>query len=43
MNGQRASASNFLLDGLENNNDLLVTGPLQALVPEAVQEYACRP
>jgi hypothetical protein len=36
--GQRPSASNFLLDGLENNN-YIVTGPLQALVPEAVEEY----
>jgi hypothetical protein len=36
--GQRPSASNFLLDGLENNN-YLVTGPLQQLVPEAVEEY----
>lgn len=36
--GQRPSASNFLLDGLENNN-YLVTGPLQTLVPEAVEEY----
>jgi hypothetical protein len=36
--GQRPSASNFLLDGLENNN-YLVTGPLQGLVPEAVEEY----
>src|SRR5271170_4600019 len=32
--GQRPSASNFLLDGLENDN-YLVTGPLQTLVPEA--------
>src|ERR1700677_4262541 len=36
--GQRTSASNFLLDGLENNNSI-VTGPLQPLVPEAVEEY----
>ena len=38
INGQRPSASNFMLDGLENNN-YLVTGPLSALAPEAVQEY----
>jgi hypothetical protein len=36
--GQRPSASNFLLDGLENNNSL-VTGPLTVLNPEAIQEY----
>jgi hypothetical protein len=38
INGQRPSASNFLLDGLENNNYLL-TGPLNPVAPEAVQEY----
>ena len=38
VNGQRPSASNFLLDGVENNN-YLVTGPLTAVAPEAVQEY----
>ena len=38
INGQRPSASNFLLDGLENNN-YLVTGPLMAVAPEAIQEY----
>jgi hypothetical protein len=38
INGQRPSASNFLLDGLENNNNL-VTGPLSVVAPEAVQEY----
>ena len=37
-NGQRPSASNLLLDGLENNN-YLVTGPLSAVAPESVQEY----
>lgn len=37
-NGQRPSASNFLLDGLENNNYLL-TGPLVTVAPQAVQEY----
>ena len=38
VNGQRPSASNFLLDGVENNN-YLITGPLTAEAPEAVQEY----
>ncbi|MEX2262570.1 MAG: carboxypeptidase regulatory-like domain-containing protein [Bryobacteraceae bacterium] len=38
INGQRPSASNFLLDGLENNN-YLVTGPLTSIAPEAIQEY----
>ncbi len=37
-NGQRPSSSNFLLDGLENNNSQ-ITGPLGAVSPEAVQEY----
>ncbi len=38
INGQRPSASNFLLDGLENNN-YLTSGPLTAIAPEAIQEY----
>lgn len=38
VNGQRPSASNFLLDGLENNN-YLITGPAVTVPPEAVQEY----
>jgi hypothetical protein len=38
INGQRPSSSNFLLDGLENNN-YLVTGPLTPIAPEAIQEY----
>jgi hypothetical protein len=38
IGGQRPSASNFMLDGLENNN-YLVTGPSTAVAPEAVQEY----
>ena len=38
VNGQRPSSSNFLLDGLENNN-YLITGPLVKLAPEAIQEY----
>ena len=37
-NGQRPSASNFLLDGLENNNTL-VSGPLTPIAPEAIAEY----
>ncbi|HEV8148087.1 MAG TPA: carboxypeptidase-like regulatory domain-containing protein, partial [Bryobacteraceae bacterium] len=36
--GQRPSASNYLLDGLEFNNSL-VTGPAARIAPEAVQEY----
>jgi hypothetical protein len=38
FNGQRPSASNFLLDGVENNNSL-VSGPLATVAPEAVDEY----
>ncbi len=38
ITGQRPSSSNFMLDGLENNN-YLVTGPLTAIAPEAIQEY----
>ena len=38
INGQRPSASNYLLDGVENNN-YLVTGPLSIAPPEAIQEY----
>ena len=38
VNGQRPSSSNFLLDGLENNN-YLITGPLAVVAPEAIQEY----
>ena len=38
VNGQRPSASNFLLDGVENNN-YLITGPLITVAPEAIQEY----
>jgi hypothetical protein len=36
--GQRVSSSNFLLDGLENNN-YTITGPLSPLPPEAMGEY----
>jgi hypothetical protein len=38
INGQRVSSSNFLLDGIENNNYLL-SGPLTALPPEETGEY----
>jgi hypothetical protein len=38
VNGQRPSSSNFLLDGLENNN-YLITGPLATVAPETLQEY----
>jgi hypothetical protein len=38
VNGQRPSSSNYLLDGLENDN-YLITGPLATVAPEAVQEY----
>ena len=38
VNGQRPTASSYLLDGLENNNTL-ITGPLTALAPEMIQEY----
>ncbi len=38
VNGQRPSASNFLLDGIENNNYVL-SGPLTPVAPEALGEY----
>ena len=38
VNGQRVASSNFLLDGVDNN-DLLVTGPATRISAEAVQEY----
>src|SRR5947209_6785767 len=38
INGQRPSSSNFLLDGVENNN-YLITGPFAPLPPEAVEQY----
>ena len=38
VNGQRPSSSNYLLDGVENNN-YLITGPLTPIAPEAIQEY----
>jgi hypothetical protein len=37
-NGQRPTASNYLMDGVQNNNTL-ITGPLTSLAPEMVQEY----
>lgn len=38
INGTRPTSSNFMLDGVENNN-YLTTGPLTAITPEATQEY----
>ncbi len=38
VSGQRPSSSNFLLDGVDNNS-LLATGPLGAVVPEFIAEY----
>jgi len=38
INGTRPTSSNFLLDGVENNN-YLITGPLTPIAPEAIQEY----
>jgi hypothetical protein len=38
VTGQRPSSSNYLLDGVENDN-YLITGPLNPVAPEAVQEY----
>lgn len=37
-NGQRPTSSNFLLDGVDDNNHV-ITGPMLALAPETVQEY----
>ncbi len=36
--GARPSSSNFLLDGVSNNN-YLITGPLNPVAPEAIQEF----
>jgi hypothetical protein len=36
--GERAAATNFLLDGVSNNNRL-ITGPLAPVPAEAIQEY----
>lgn len=36
--GARPSSSSFLLDGVSNNN-YLITGPLNPVAPEAIQEY----
>ena len=38
VSGQRSSSSDYLLDGVQNNNYLL-TGPQNPVAPEAVQEY----
>jgi Carboxypeptidase regulatory-like domain/TonB-dependent Receptor Plug Domain/TonB dependent receptor len=38
VTGQRPTSSNYLLDGVENN-DYLSTGPFAPIPPEAVQEY----
>jgi len=38
INGTRPQSSNYLMDGVENNN-YLITGPLVTVAPEAVQEY----
>jgi hypothetical protein len=38
VNGQRPTSSNYFLDGVENNN-ALITGPLNLTTPESVQEY----
>ncbi len=38
VNGQRSASSNFLLDGVDNN-DLLVTGPATKVSADAVKEY----
>ncbi len=38
VNGQRPSGTNFLLDGVDNN-DLLLTGPAARVSADAVQEY----
>jgi hypothetical protein len=38
INGQRPSESNFLMDGIENNN-YVTTGALAVVAPEFVQEY----
>ncbi len=38
VHGQRVASSNFLLDGVDNN-DLLVTGPSASVSADAVKEY----
>jgi hypothetical protein len=38
VNGQRPTASDFLLDGVEVNNEA-ITGNLTPMVPEQIQEY----
>jgi hypothetical protein len=37
-NGQRSYSTNFLLDGVENN-DALLSGPQTTIAPEATEEY----
>jgi hypothetical protein len=38
VGGQRSTAANFMLDGLQSNQNLL-SGPLASIPPEAVAEY----
>lgn len=38
VSGQRPSASNFMIDGIESNN-YVTTGPAVPIPPEAIQEY----
>ncbi|MGH9632098.1 MAG: carboxypeptidase regulatory-like domain-containing protein, partial [Bryobacteraceae bacterium] len=38
VHGQRVSGSNYLLDGVDNNN-IVLTGPLAAASMEAIQEF----
>ncbi len=38
VHGQRVSGSNYLLDGVDNNNTIL-TGPVAAASAEAIQEF----
>jgi hypothetical protein len=38
VNGQRSGSSNFLLDGVDNN-DLILTGPSTFISADAVKEY----
>jgi hypothetical protein len=38
VHGQRVSGSNYLLDGIDNNN-LILTGPVAATSAEAIQEF----
>jgi Carboxypeptidase regulatory-like domain/TonB dependent receptor-like, beta-barrel len=38
IGGNRARNNNFVIDGIDNN-DVSVTGPLQPVIPDAVQEF----